>query len=109
MDAQLYNFVKKRGDRFRQGHSQKKQTFALSAIAIKLVSIERNTMNTGRLRQLWATIEETHTCCIHGLHDTDLVQQLLNQLQTRHPLSDEESQTVASYLKTRLPLIRDMA
>jgi hypothetical protein len=66
-------------------------------------------MNTGRLRQLWATIEETHTHRIHGLNDTDLVQQLLNQLHTRHPLSGEESQIVGSYLKTRLPLIRDMA
>jgi hypothetical protein len=66
-------------------------------------------MNTGRLRQLWATIEETHTHRIHGLNDTDLVQQLLKQLNTRHPLSGEESQLVSSYLKTRLPLIRDMA
>jgi hypothetical protein len=92
-----------------RGNSQKKQTLAPSAITMKLVSVERNTMNIGRLRQLWTTIEETHTHCIHSLNDTDLVQQLLHQLNIQHPLNSEESQIISSYLKLRLPLIRDMA
>jgi muconolactone delta-isomerase len=76
---------------------------------MNLVLLEGNTLNTGRLRQLWATIEETHTYWIHGLNDNDLVQQLLTQLNNQHPLSYEEFQVISSYLKMRLPLIRDMA
>ncbi len=76
---------------------------------MKLVSVERNTLNTDRLRQLWATIEEIHTHRIHSLNDTDLVQQLLHQLNSQHPLNGEESQIIINYLKLRLPLIRDMA
>jgi hypothetical protein len=53
--------------------------------------------------------EETHTYRIHGLDDTDLVRQLLHQLNSQHPLNGEESQIIVSYLKLRLPLIRDMA
>jgi hypothetical protein len=92
-----------------QGEFSERANLALSGSAMKLASIEGNAMNTSRLQQLWTTIEETHTHRIHGLNDTDLVQQLLDQLNTRHPLSCEESQLVVRYLKTRLPLIRDMA
>jgi hypothetical protein len=91
------------------GNSQTKQTLAPSAITMNLVSVGRTTLNTGRLRQLWATIEETHTHRIHSLNDTDLVQQLLHQLHSQHPLNGEERQIIVSYLKLRLPLIRDMA
>jgi hypothetical protein len=105
----LYFFVKKRRDRFGKGNSQGKGKATPQALTIQSVSVERNTMNTGRLRQLWATIEETDARRLHGLNDTDLIQQVLKQLNTRHALSGEESQVIVSYLKMRLPLIRDMA
>jgi hypothetical protein len=66
-------------------------------------------MNSSTLRQLWSVVEETQMPVLLSLNDTDLVQQLLHQLQHRHLLSSSETQAVRNYLSDRLSLIRDMA
>lgn len=66
-------------------------------------------MNPSTLRQLWAEIEKTQTSVLLKLSDTDLVKQLIKQLDSKKPLSGEESSTVSAYLSSRTSLIRDLA
>ncbi len=61
------------------------------------------------LRSLWAIIEETQATILLGLSDTDLIQQLLRQLENRKILSGEETNTVSAYIRSRTSLIRDLA
>ena len=65
-------------------------------------------MNSSILRQLWAVIGETQVSTLLKLSDTDLVKQLMKQLDNRTPLSGEESSTVNAYLSARTLLIRDL-
>ncbi|NJR65536.1 MAG: hypothetical protein HC772_09825 [Leptolyngbyaceae cyanobacterium CRU_2_3] len=66
-------------------------------------------MNSSTLRYLWALIEETQTSTLLHLEDTDLVQQLVNQLSHRQILSPEEANIVSSYLFSKTSLIRAIA
>lgn len=61
------------------------------------------------LRSLWAIIEETQATILLGLSDTDLIQQLLKQLENIKILSGEETNTVSAYIGSRTSLIRDLA
>ena len=54
-------------------------------------------------------IEQTQASTLLRLDDTDLVNQLLKQLDTKKPLSSEETNTLSAYLYSRTPLIRDLA
>jgi hypothetical protein len=66
-------------------------------------------MDYSTLRYLWTVIEETQTGLLLKLNDTDLVDQLLQQLGDRKFLSREETTVVSHYLHLRTPLIREMA
>jgi transcriptional regulator of NAD metabolism len=66
-------------------------------------------MSSSILRQLWAVIGETQVSTLLKLSDTDLVKQLMKQLNSKTPLSGEESSTVSAYLSARTLLIRDLA
>ncbi|HEY9825821.1 MAG TPA: hypothetical protein V6D19_10260 [Stenomitos sp.] len=66
-------------------------------------------MNAGTLRQLWTVVEDTQPPLLLMLNDTDLIKQLLSQLQNRYMLTGEEVQMANVYLRDRLSLIRDMA
>ncbi len=66
-------------------------------------------MNSSTLRQLWAVIEDTQAAVLLRLSDTDLVRQLLNQLECRKSISGEEMGTLRQYLHSRTSLIRDLA
>ncbi|HEY9638330.1 MAG TPA: hypothetical protein V6D14_33380 [Coleofasciculaceae cyanobacterium] len=66
-------------------------------------------MNSSTLRQLWSVIAEVQIGTLLKLSDTDLVQQLVNRLESRKPLSREETSTVSAYLRSRTELIRDLA
>jgi hypothetical protein len=61
------------------------------------------------LRQLWTLVESTQAPLLLNLDDTSLVQWLLRQLRTQRTLDIEESTILSSYIRTRLPLIRDLA
>jgi hypothetical protein len=65
-------------------------------------------MSSSILRQLWAVIGETQVSTLLKLSDTDLVKQLMKQLNSKTPLSGEESSTVNAYLSARTLLIRDL-
>lgn len=66
-------------------------------------------MNSSTLRQVWSVIEETQSSLLLRLSDTELVKQLLNQLDSRNPLTQEETIAVRGYLHSRTSLIRDLA
>jgi hypothetical protein len=66
-------------------------------------------VNASTLRQLWSLIEDTHTNILLEVNDTELIQQLLRQLENQKLLSSEESKVIHAYISSRLPLIRDLA
>ena len=66
-------------------------------------------MDSSMLRQLWLVIEETQSNNLLRLDDDALVQQLLDRLDDRKPLTREESRSISNYLQSRTPLIRDLA
>lgn len=66
-------------------------------------------INSSLLRQLWSVVEETQSNILLSFSDTELVQQLLRQLQFRGILSTEELTALSIYIDSRLVLIRDLA
>lgn len=66
-------------------------------------------MNSLTLRHLWTVVEETQTNVLLRLSDTELVKQLLSQLDNKNPLSGEEISTMSAYILSRTSLIRDLA
>ncbi|MGK7892468.1 MAG: hypothetical protein AB4372_02150 [Xenococcus sp. (in: cyanobacteria)] len=66
-------------------------------------------MNISLLRQIWKVIEQTNLYELLSLNDTEMIQRLLRQLETRNHLSQEETLLVKVYLNSKLPLIRDLA
>lgn len=66
-------------------------------------------VNASTLHQLWSLIENTQTNILLEVNDTELIQQLLKQLENQKLLSSEESKVIRAYISSRLPLIRDLA
>jgi hypothetical protein len=66
-------------------------------------------MNSSVLRQLWSVVEETQANILLSFGDTELVQQLVAQIELRGLLNTEEVGTVSAYVSSRILLIRDMA
>lgn len=61
------------------------------------------------MRHVWSVIEETETKTILNLNDTDLLRQLLKQLENKKLLSSEQINEMSTYISLRVPLIRDLA
>ncbi|WP_306296898.1 hypothetical protein [Nostoc sp. TCL26-01] len=61
------------------------------------------------LRLLWSVVEQTQSTTLLELNDTDLVKQLLRQIDSKTVLNTEEIHTVSTYLSSRTELIRDLA
>lgn len=66
-------------------------------------------MNISILRQFWSLIEETPLATLLNLNDTELIKQLLRQLEDKQPLSAEESNTMSNYIRSKTLLIRELA
>lgn len=66
-------------------------------------------INSSLLRQFWSVVEDTQANILLGFSDTELVQQLLRQLQYNGILSTEEIAALSIYIDSRLVLIRDLA
>ncbi len=66
-------------------------------------------MKSSTLRYLWSVIEKTQTDTLLKLNDTDMVKQLLKQLDVKKTFSSEETSTINTYLYSRITLIRDLA
>lgn len=61
------------------------------------------------LRQLWNLVEATQSNVLLNLDDASLVQWLLRQLGTQRSLNHDEANVYSTYIRSRLPLIRDLA
>jgi hypothetical protein len=66
-------------------------------------------MDSSVLWQIWREIEDTQASLLLRLNDSDLVSHLVWQLDTRKPLSNDETTTVSDYLQSKTTLIRDIA
>lgn len=66
-------------------------------------------MTPKMLRQFWSLIESTQSNIILGLDDSSLVQWLLIQLHTNQYLDGQQSDVLSDYIRTKIPLIRDLA
>lgn len=61
------------------------------------------------LRQLWSLIEASQTSVLLNMDDANLVQWLLKQWKAKQPLDRQEADILASYIRVKIPLIRDLA
>jgi hypothetical protein len=61
------------------------------------------------LRQLWSLVETTQANILLSLDDSSLVQWLLRQVHSERSLDHGELDALSAYIRSRLPLIRDLA
>ncbi|WP_373526047.1 hypothetical protein [Nostoc sp.] len=61
------------------------------------------------MQQLWAVIESTQVSTLLHFDDTALVQLLLQQLEVKQGFDAQADSTLNTYIKSKLPLIRDTA
>lgn len=61
------------------------------------------------LRQLWSIVERTQANLILSLDDASLSQWLLKQLQQSLALDSGDVRLLHDYIRTKTPLIRDLA
>ena len=61
------------------------------------------------LRQLWSVIDAAHSNHILSLDDQGLANWLVEQISYRSPLDTVELTQVNRYIRSKLPLIRDIA
>lgn len=66
-------------------------------------------MTPKMMRQLWAMIESTQVSTLLQLDDLNLVQWLLKQFTAQQVIDDQETSSLANYINSKLPLIRDTA
>ena len=64
--------------------------------------------SSSTLRHLWSVVEETQASILLEFSDTELTEQLLRQLEEKR-LDGGEKKTIKTYIRSRLPLIRDIA
>ncbi len=61
------------------------------------------------MRQLWTVIESTNVSTLLQFDDVALVQLLLQQLKAKQGLDAQADSSLNTYIKSKLPLIRDTA
>lgn len=66
-------------------------------------------MTPTMLRQFWTLVEHTQSNVLLGLDDSTLVQWLLSQLHRQQQLDGSQTDIFSSYIRSKLPLIRDIA
>ena len=66
-------------------------------------------MNTTLLRQIWNLIENINASEILEIGEAELIQRLLNRLDSQNPLADRERTILNTYLHSKMNLIKDTA
>ncbi|MGA7937470.1 MAG: DUF2913 family protein [Kovacikia sp.] len=61
------------------------------------------------MQQLWAVIESTQVSALLQFDDSSLVQLLLSQFKTQQTIDAQMTNTLNTYIRAKLPLIRDTA
>ncbi|WP_204137266.1 hypothetical protein [Halomicronema sp. CCY15110] len=66
-------------------------------------------MNPHLLRQFWTLVEQSQGHRILSLDDNSLVHWLIDQVSGERSLDSMEADTLNCYIRSRIPLIRDIA
>jgi hypothetical protein len=66
-------------------------------------------MNPHLLRQFWTLVEQSQGHRILSLDDNSLVHWLIDQVSGERSLDSIEADTLNCYIRSRIPLIRDIA
>ena len=66
-------------------------------------------MTPSILRELWATVESTQSSTLLQLDDRSLVDVLVDALSEKQSLTPEEANSLESYVRSKVSLIRDLA
>jgi len=66
-------------------------------------------MNPHLLRQLWSLVEGSQSHWILSLDDNSLAHWLIDQVSDDRSLDSAETDHLNCYIRTRIPLIRDIA
>ena len=66
-------------------------------------------MNPHLLRQFWTLVEQSQSHCILSLDDNSLVHWLIDQVSGERSLDSAETANLNCYIRSRIPLIRDIA
>ena len=66
-------------------------------------------MDVRLIRQLWSVVESAPTQRLSTLDDSGIVQWLMDLLKADPTFDSRQLPLASSYLRSRLPLIRDLA
>lgn len=66
-------------------------------------------MDISLLRQLWSVVESFPSSRLSSLDDSNLLQSLMDSLRSNPAFDPGDLPTVSGYIRTRLPLIREMS
>jgi len=61
------------------------------------------------LHRFWSFIEDTQSSVLLNLDDSTLERWLVSQFGSEHPLNGFEVDVLGDYVRSRLPLIREVA
>ncbi|NEQ95509.1 MAG: hypothetical protein F6K30_02040 [Cyanothece sp. SIO2G6] len=65
-------------------------------------------MSPRMIRQVWTLIENSQPNTLLSLDDNSLVSWIINQMESGRLLNSQEVDLYSGYIRSRLPLIRDM-
>ncbi|NJL47550.1 MAG: hypothetical protein HC929_08770 [Leptolyngbyaceae cyanobacterium SM2_5_2] len=66
-------------------------------------------MNPQLLRHLWSLVDRSQSSQLLAMDDNGLVHWLLEQFTVQQPINQDETDQLSRYIRTKLPLIRDLA
>lgn len=61
------------------------------------------------MHRFWSIIEDSQSSVLLTMDDHTLERWLVRELRTEQPLDHQETDAVSQYIRTRLPLIREIA
>lgn len=61
------------------------------------------------MRQLWTLVDTAQISTLLQIDDSALVQLLLKQFTAEQPIDPQAAQNLSTYIRAKLPLIRDTA
>ena len=85
--------------------------FTSSQVAKKfgILIMKNRNIESGIMRIVWSSIETTNGNTWLQLSDTDLIYQIMRQVEKTLTLTSEDRKTLMDYISSKTLLIRDMA
>lgn len=75
----------------------------------KICKWQRLMITSKMMQQLWAVIESTQVSTLLQFDDSALVQLLLCQFKNQQSIDAQTANSLNTYIRAKLPLIRDIA